>query len=462
MDVLVVIDVQNCFMFHGDKVAGDTSGLNTTEEASKDIVNELETLVDGKTHVVFSRDFHPVNHISLEGYEGRMASVEKGIWPKHCRNKTLRCNTRGKDNTSYKNEEVIKNNLVDTETGRIIIHGTDEWTKINSGRLADSNLKNQYLEVVGTELSYMFFTSEKLREPVKQLVIKNRTGKSKIGLKDTTSESISGEPTVIEASDETREINYGDSLMYGDKKYISLTKGERCDKEAYSAFNYHIQYNPSDPYDADTTEKVDNIPLTKENSTGLWEWILNNRTSDNITITVCGLVGNVCVMHSLLQGIALWNNVYSILQENKDVKVKFVYSLKGTRFAADVPVGMPVKPDSFDDRVVEWFNQPFNRPDGMGMISMNTGNVTPSAKVTSFEVLNYDGNVKPEKGEFEFTESKGTFVHDMYMAARMSGGRRRRRSVRRGRRGNKSRKTTKRVKGRRTYKNKRRNTKRRL
>ena len=448
MDVLVVIDVQNCFMFHGDKVAGDTSGLNTTEEASKDIVNELETLVDGKTHVVFSRDFHPVNHISLEGYEGRMASVEKGIWPKHCRNKTLRCKTRGKDNTSYKNEEVIKNNLVDTETGRIIIHGTDEWTKINSG-IADSNLKNQYLEVVGTELSYMFFTSEKLREPVKQLVIKNRTGESKIGLKDTTSESISREPKDIEASDETREINYGDSLLYGDKKYISLTKGERCDKEAYSAFNYHIQYNPSDPYDADTTEKVDNIPLTKENSTGLWEWILNNRTSDNITITVCGLVGNVCVMHSLLQGIALWNNVYS--DKYPDVNVKFVYSLKGTRFVPGVPDGMPVNPE-FDERVLGWFN--LNRPTTMDTISVAdpdpASSVLHSNKVTSFEVLDYEGELT-KIGMFKIKNATGGGLRRR---------RHRRRSVRRPR--NKSRKMTKRVKGRRTYKNKRRNTKRRL
>jgi nicotinamidase-related amidase len=444
MKVLVVIDVQNCFMFHGDKVPGDTSGLNTTEEASKDIVDELETLVDGKTHIVFSRDFHPVNHISLEGYEGRTASVEKGIWPKHCRNKTLHCKRRINDGISYPTEEV-ENNFVDTETGKVIIHGTDEWKSIKTKMLHESIVKNQYLEVVGTELSYMFFTSEKLREPVKQLVITNRAGKSKIGLKDTTSESISGAPMVIEAGDETRKINYGKSLTYGDKKYISLTKGERCDKEAYSAFNYHIQYNPSDPYDAGTTEKVDNIPLTKENSTGLWDWILQNKTNDEITITVCGLVGNVCVMHSLLQGIALWNEVYSV--ENPGVRVKFVYSLKGTRFAPGVPP-LKARPE-FNEDVIDWFNRPFNRPTKMGTISVtgSTSSVEHSNKVTSFEVLGYNGE-QINTGTFAFSASA-------------SGGRRRRhRSVRRTR--NKSRKTTKRYKGRRTYKNKRRNTKRRI
>jgi nicotinamidase-related amidase len=93
MNVLVVIDVQNCFMFHKDGMAEGKGGtfLNAGEEASAEIVKELETLVDGKTHVVFSRDFHPVNHISLEGYEGRSINPLKGVWPKHCRNKSVRC-----------------------------------------------------------------------------------------------------------------------------------------------------------------------------------------------------------------------------------------------------------------------------------------------------------------------------------------------------------------------------------
>jgi len=59
MNVLVVIDVQNCFMFHSEGVPGGGTSLNVTEEAtSQEIVNELDSLVDDKTHVVFSRDFH--------------------------------------------------------------------------------------------------------------------------------------------------------------------------------------------------------------------------------------------------------------------------------------------------------------------------------------------------------------------------------------------------------------------
>ena len=438
MNVLVVIDVQNCFMFHSEGETGGGTSLNVSEEStSEDIVKELDSLVDDKTHVVFSRDFHPVNHISLEGYEGRKASIEKGIWPKHCRNKTLQCKSRASDTVSQSDQPVIPNKIVDTTTGQIV-----------NGEQVDNT---KYLEVVGTDLSYMFYRSDKFREPVKQLVLGNREGKNKIGLDDTTSELVGATIGTIDKSDEERKIIQGESLDYNRKKYISLTKGERCDKEAYSAFNYHIEYFPSENYDPENTRKEDNIPLTKENSTGLWEWILQNKPADTdkITITVCGLVGNVCVMHSLLQGIALWNNVYSV--ENPSVKVKFIYSLQGTRFAKDVPSGMPVKPESFDDPLVGWFNSPLNLPKELGPIRVENGDsgVRPSEKVTSFEVLDYDGNVI----------KIGTFAP---AAAAVKSGRRRHRhrSVRRTR--NKSRKTTKHYKGRRTYKHKRRNTKRRL
>jgi nicotinamidase-related amidase len=445
MNVLVVIDVQNCFMFHKDGEGNGGTFLNAGQEASMDIVRELETLVDGKSHVVFSRDFHPVNHISLEGYERRKIDPDKGIWPKHCRNKRVQCGSRVGDSENTTNDEVkIPNKLVDTLTGNFIQSpGPDT------------------LEVIGTELSYMFFTSEKFRKPVKQLIEDNRKGDSKIGLADTLVENENGDKIKTTTDDASRSVNYEKSpIDDGGIKYITLTKGERCEKEAYSAFNYHIVYDSSDPANP---VKSNIKPDNAANSTGLWEWILKNRqTSNEITITVCGLVGNVCVMHSLLQGIALWNNVYSKIPENKDVKVKFVYSLKATRFTDTLPPEK-VKPDSFDNKVVEWFNQPFNRPDGMGTIIVTDtdSGVQPSNNVTSFEVLNYDGEVT-KIGTFAFAGSERDFVHDMYLASNTVGGtRRRRRSVRR-RRGNKSRKITKRVKGRRTYKNKRRNTKRRL
>jgi nicotinamidase-related amidase len=439
MDVLVVIDVQNCFMFHKDGMQENKGGtfLNAGQEASMDIVRELETLVDGKSHVVFSRDFHPMNHISLEGYEGRKIDPLKGIWPKHCRNKRVQCGSRNGESQDTINTEVkIPNNLVDTTTGELT-------------QSSDTNTNT--LEVIGTELSYMFFTSEKFRDPVKRLILDNREGKTKVGLADTMVEN--GVEIKITEDDATRILNYNElPYEYDGKKYISLTKGERCEKEAYSAFNYHIEYDHVDP--AHPEKKI--IPPNSDaNSTGLWEWILKNRDGKNeITVTVCGLVGNVCVMHSLLQGIALWNNIYS--KRNPDVKVKFVYSLKGTRFADAVPP-LKVKPNFDDDKdkdeIVSWFNQPFNLPERMNPITLSEPiPLTHQNQITSFEVLNYEGKLN----------KIGTFGGKTFEVAEGAGaslGGMRRRSVRR--RKNKSRKSQKRQKGRRTHKNKRRFTKRR-
>jgi nicotinamidase-related amidase len=447
MEVLVIVDVQNCFMFHPDKDPDDKTGLNAGQDASNNIVKELETLVADKTHVVFSRDFHPVNHISLEGYEGQTVKDENGIWPKHCRNKNRQCAARNGDNASDNKDEDIKNNFVKIDDGTIIKY--DESNPVDPS--------SKYLEVIGTELSYMFFKSPIFREPVRQLIINNREGKHKIGLEDTMDETKMVASPIDNLGDAARTINYGKPLVItndDDKsiKYISLTKGELCDKEAYSAFNYHIQYIYTDPAEP----KKENIaPNDPNNSTGLWEWILktaNDEKRNKITITVCGLVGNVCVMHSLLQGIALWNNVYSKDDMAKDVvEVKFVYSLRGTRFDPVKLFNGIVKPDFISDKVVDHFNK--NRPAGMGQININipdtnVSNVIHPKIITSFEVLDYLGNPIEQNITFTFNATP-----------RGGGMRRRRRSVRR--RGNKSRKLQKRQKGRRTYKNKRRFTKRR-
>ena len=447
MNVLVVIDVQNCFMFHKDGMAEGKGGtfLNAGQKASMDIVRELETLVDDKTHIVFSRDFHPENHISLEGYEGRQIDPLKGIWPKHCRNKRFQCKSRVTkrqylSNPEAAEEQNIPNNLVHTPSGKLIVVTPDN--SISPGP--------DKLEVIGTELSYMFFTSEKFRDPVKKLILDNREGKTKVGLADTMVEN--GVEIKITEDDATRTLNYNElPYEYDGKKYISLTKGERCEKEAYSAFNYHIEYEHADP--AHPIKKI--IPPNSDaNSTGLWEWILKNRDGQNeITVTVCGLVGNVCVMHSLLQGIALWNNIYS--ERNPDVKVKFVYSLKGTRFADAVPP-LKVKPNFDEDDIVSWFNQPFNLPGSLKPITLSAPiPLTHQNQITSFEVLDYEGE-RIKIGTFDGEVPE--VAEDVVEGASL-GGMRRRRSIRR--RKNKSRKSQKRQKGRRTHKNKRRFTKRR-
>jgi nicotinamidase-related amidase len=443
MNVLVIIDVQNCFMFHNDNTAakGATFLNLESEEVSTAIVDELAKLVNGKSHVVFSRDFHPINHISLEGYEGRLLAPVDGIWPKHCRNKRVQCSPR------ITTQEPPPPNIPELSINNIFVNTTSGELVVSKDIMVNDSNR---LEVIGTELSYMFLKNDTLRKPVLQLILNNRIGDNKIGLADTMVEKVDGNSSIsiINTDDASRilnDITKQTPLEINGQKYISLTKGERCNKESYSAFNYHIEYTYDDP----AKPIKGNINPSVANSTGLWEWILNNKDGKNeITVTVCGLVGNVCVMHSLLQGIALWNSVYS--NNNPLVKIKFVYSLQGTRFAPVIPPE-ELKPTYFDDAVVSWFNMPFNLPTGMKPITLSDYNRTLEHEniITSFEILGYEGT--PIKiGTFSYASGANASTGGMH-----------RRSFRRSsirRRKNKSQKSQK---GRRTYKNKRRFTKRR-
>ena len=392
MNVLVIVDVQNCFMYNSDENKPSIN-LNVAEEqVSNEIISELEILAKKSDVVVFSRDFHPLNHISIEGSEGRSFSPPN-VWPAHCRNRRIKCKSRLQETTvDVEQQQSAKNHIVNTETGELFEYGTDQWNANKS--------KPNFIYVIGTDLSHAFFKNKLFKDPVKRLVVANKTGRYKIGLTTTRMEYVDDNYkllTIDPAQQGTPDTSNAPLTTVDGKKYIALTKGERCNDEAFSAFNYHINY---DPANAAKPEAVPIPPTDKSKSTGLWEWILLNNKKENteITITVCGLVGNVCVMHSLLQGIALWNNLYSKDLANADIKVKFVYSLCGTRFAAVLPPTevKPVIGDDFRSEIVDWFN--LNKPSGLWKITVkklvDAAGCVPEHAINNFEILNYDGAPK--------------------------------------------------------------------
>jgi nicotinamidase-related amidase len=396
MKVLVIVDVQNCFMYNPEITK---TGLNLEDEnkndLSEDMMKELEVLHADSEFIVFSRDFHPLNHISLEGDEEREAFNPFGVWPVHCRNRSIKCESRESapaEPPAPVETPAPLNNLVEIKTGKLIRTDDPEYDTLKSN-------KNDFLEVIGTEISYEFFKSNIFREPVRKLIRGNRDGTLKIGLTSTKRElTEDGEiPPLTVVSSTTQGVPNTDAgaglYESNSKKYISITKGEYCNKEAYSAFNYHIEYDTRSP-----SNPVNNpIEPSKENSTGLWEWILANKGDNTeIIITVCGLVGNVCVMHTLLQGIALWNKIFS--GENPDITVKFVYSLCGTRFAPAVTPNV-TKPVLTDETVrtptIDLFNSSMDET-GLGKITVSPVSSVPHVssenKITKFEILDYDGS----------------------------------------------------------------------
>lgn len=333
--VVVVVDVQNCFMYTSDEQNAHFLNLGfktNTSTVSKEVAKEISTLIAEKVEpnaVVFTRDFHPVNHISFDE-EGREEKIGNGdIWPRHCRNRSVACKPRKGEHIpdTSKPKPPIE---LSTLTSRPYDLVMDTIVSNMTGTLHKTEVPS--LKVYGTDISYYFYeTTPFLAKAVYKLNYENKIGRFKIGLESTKKENT--ELKITDGNDEDVVVHNVEPFMdIGDGiKYISLTKGEKCNQESYSAFNYHLVYDPKDPSSPVKTT----LPPAKEHSTGLWEWILANKGSaKKIEITVCGLVGNVCVIFSVVQGMAMWDLVYK--PENQDVNVTFTYSYMGNRFTPNL------------------------------------------------------------------------------------------------------------------------------
>ena len=162
-------------------------------------------------------------------------------------------------------------------------------------------------------------------------------------------------------------INYNISKVSHEKDnkkrhFIQLNKGQFCNEDSYSAFNYHttivqkITQHPVTLYNFHSNVKTDinknvlnkNGTLTTYDnedidsniiySTGLWEYIIEyvneKKVKPNkLNITVCGLVGNICVIHTILQGIHTWKSFYEAKLPN--IETNFIYDISGTLFLPD-------------------------------------------------------------------------------------------------------------------------------
>lgn len=412
-NVVVVVDVQNCFMYANKEQNANFLNLGNIND-SKDVAREISELVKKKTEnkensaVVFTRDYHPINHISFENDEGRNMnkSAPGTIWPRHCRNSTVKCAKRP---TTEDIKDIEPEKSMPSATKKTlgeIAKSNNVNIKTVSDKLGLNENDVLNIPIKGTELSYYFYETN-LANVVKKLNDGNKNGSHKIGLKSTKYETLGDKETIAEQNAENEIINspaYDNVASFPFTKFIALTKGERCNEESYSAFNYHIKYDVTKP--STPTSGLNN--LIEANSTGLWEWILANRNgATTINVTVCGLVGNVCVIFSVLQGMAMWEAVYA--KENPNITVNFEYSLMGNRFTTALPPNK-VKPYTDWKEDNEQNNEQNNaaKPFHWWMNELKgyyTGNIDDATKTAlqnkSFKVLDYDGN---EKGEVKLSD----------------------------------------------------------
>jgi hypothetical protein len=89
--------------------------------------------------------------------------------------------------------------------------------------------------------------------------------------------------------------------------------------------------------------KKEGLQALEKYSTGLYEYI-TKKTSKKIEFTVCGLVGDICVINTVLQGYLMVKKVY-----NNSQNIKFIYSLAGTLFIGGGANGFQLKPEINDD-----------------------------------------------------------------------------------------------------------------
>lgn len=215
-NVLIVVDVQNCFI-----QGGSLGDLNPESiKLNIDQANIISKLVtDGRNNIkyndiVFTRDFHPEYHTSLYNE----IIPPSGVYLPHCRNKDRSCDIPYDYGTVYDKVHATK------ETVAKIIEKNNIITEknINFGEYASKTVN-------GTDLSFLFYGTP-IAEIVSQL---NDPGNHTIGLQD--GEFYKGEPNIEHINTHVTPKTHNQTNI------ITLLKGEFCDYEAYSAFNYHIK-----------------------------------------------------------------------------------------------------------------------------------------------------------------------------------------------------------------------------
>ena len=389
--ILIVVDVQNCFIAKG------SLGGNTNDSIKESIqqVRNIDTLIEQNELIVLSRDFHPIGHSSFN------------IYGQHCRNNSRRCTENGiKD---LENDDKSK----ETIDSLITKYNTSEYNLSESDKRFLTNIQPKFrnIQIKGSDLSYLFF-GLRYNDAFKLLSLDSDNNFT-IGIKND--DSFLGSPDI------TNIILPIKSVKLHDKDFIQLNKGEFCNEDSYSAFNYHntivkrtklslqkeINYHKDSIINRNSIQledfkidgpkfTVENIDVYKKYSTGLWEYIISilNENINELQITVCGLVGNICVIHTILQGLNLWNRFYK--DDNNKVTIKFIYDISATLFLVmehDKTFKSSYVYEDFDDKLIEKFYKFFD-------------SILPDNHTTLFFDVNYQG-----KFIFKYTTDKTDSVH---------------------------------------------------
>jgi nicotinamidase-related amidase len=322
--ILIVVDVQNCFIQGGSLGSQTITDIDKYITQAKNINNAIET--NCYNLVAMSRDSHPINHSSL--YND--IDTNHGVYPSHCRNDNIKCQKKYKDyNNEFTKPSDNLNNVIITLKNNLKNQKQNKYTNSFIDNIITSHNKN--ILVLGTDLSYLFLGLENMRDVI--LNLNNDKNKKYTICTKQTDDNIKNEPNIKNNNWETVKSIQSKNNM---TNFIALQKGEYCDYESYSAFNYHIKINNKYKNKTECIKECDpknnvleNLKPKEKYSTGLFEYIIkkinndnsNDNNNINLQIDVCGLVTDICVINTIQQGLAMWDKVYK--NNNKNIHISF-------------------------------------------------------------------------------------------------------------------------------------------
>jgi nicotinamidase-related amidase len=357
-NVLVIVDVQNCFI-QGGSFGGDSKGAA--------LMREIGALCATQKfdYFVITRDTHPAHHDShmitsgkgevlmqkvAKGANDKMVNVGEpvslpevpaflgtlhhlnipkidktrpagrgGPWPPHCRATPDDVKHIGKC-PPREGEVDVWNVTENNVAGR-----SNRFSKSANGKA-----------IVGTKISHMYASIQDANAAVPFF----GNPDMKLSLLDEEGQQLK-QPNETQFQFKCVRPVAG----LGRAPVLEVLKGQLCGWDAYSAFQYHADFSKG--------PLINDIPGSLDHTTGLAEVLFSNEFGINavkpgaskVNIVVCGLVGEVCVKYSISYGLNLMllaKNGGGLAGYDRIVgehmtpaaipAVHFVYSSFGTRF----------------------------------------------------------------------------------------------------------------------------------
>lgn len=339
-NVLVIIDVQNCFIA-GGSLGGD--------EKNKSLIYEIHQLVNSGLfdYIVITRDVHPAHHRSHmittkpgmvavvskdkrtevpEGYaqgitlgivkDENIVQVLGGMWVPHCR----------ANPAHFEHIGSCSNRNITDASGAVIGTEADVWTGTKKEGIIGVDIAHSYNDYIAASPIFQKFKNPDM----------------KLGLLDVAGEHTKNPDTA------RYKFEMNPKPIKNTKEFppvLEVLKGQLCDWDSYSAFQYHSNYGAA----SYGPPVVGSLPYT----TGLAEVLFSNEagirkfkpSATKVNIVSCGLVGEVCVSNTVAYGVNLMNAAFRSsglvgydrivgqkLTPAPLIKTNFVYSIMGTRY----------------------------------------------------------------------------------------------------------------------------------